>query len=154
YALAPILDSCVESVSQLADKKSIAVRATATDAWVKVGEGRISQVILNLLGNAVKFSPAGSEIIVDALKKGDWIEIRVADQGPGISPEQQKLIFERFHQVPGDDQAKAQGSGLGLAICKLIVEAHGGKIGIESEVGKGCTFWFTVPLALTPTENS
>lgn len=154
YQLSPILESCADSVSQLAERKNIAVRTATTDAVVEVDEGRISQVILNLLGNAVKFSPPESEIKIDAIEKGRLIEVRVTDMGPGIPPDHKKLIFERFHQVPGDEEAKAQGTGLGLAICRLIVEAHGGTIGVDSEVGKGSTFWFSVPLSDQPERDS
>lgn len=140
--LEPLLERCVDAVSQLAEKRGIAVRLVATGAVVKADSGRISQVVLNFLGNALKFSPDNSEVIVNVRKSEGWVEVRVTDQGPGVPESYQKRIFERFRQAPGDEAAKSQGTGLGLAICKLIMDAHGGSIGIESQEGQGSTFWF------------
>jgi signal transduction histidine kinase len=142
--LAPVLDICADSVSQLAEKKDIRLNVPHTDAVVKADNERLSQVVVNFLGNAVKFSPAGSEITITVVNKAPFVEVRVTDNGPGIPLDHQKLVFERFHQAPGDDSAKKQGTGLGLAICKMIIEAHGGEIGVDSEPGKGSTFWFRV----------
>lgn len=145
--LMPILEICLESVSQLAEQRNTRINLPETEAVVNVDDARISQVVLNLLGNAIKFSPENSEITIRAIDKSPWTEVRVSDTGPGIPATQQKLIFERFHQAPGDEMAKAKGTGLGLAICRLIVESHGGSIGVDSEEGKGSTFWFSVPSA-------
>jgi PAS domain S-box-containing protein len=145
--LEPLLERCVEAVGQLAEKRDIAVRLAATSAVVKADCGRLSQVVLNFLGNALKFSPDKSEVIVHVRKDGQWVQVGVTDQGPGVPEAYQKRIFERFQQAPGDESAKLQGTGLGLAICKLIMDAHGGSIGIESQEGQGSTFWFRVRAA-------
>ncbi len=150
-ALMPLLETCVESVHQLAERKRISLRLNPTDAIIQADDERLSQVVLNLLGNTIKFSPEGSEVVIEVIPKPTLTEVRIHDQGPGISLEHRKLIFERFHQAPGDQAAKKQGTGLGLAICRLIVEAHGGSIGVESEEGKGSTFWFTVRSAEAKT---
>jgi signal transduction histidine kinase len=108
---------------------------------------RIQQVILNLLSNAVKFCPEkGGEINLSLIKVTDGIEISVKDNGKGIDEEQQEMIFDKFFQAKNQNIKKPKGSGLGLAISKNIVMLHGGKIGVESQVGKGARFWFTLPL--------
>ncbi|HEX8968185.1 MAG TPA: ATP-binding protein [Chloroflexota bacterium] len=104
------------------------------------------QVLSNLLANASKYSPEGSIIRVVASHQATMVRISVEDEGPGISPEQQTGLFERFYRVRAD--ADAPGVGLGLAIAKGIVEAHGGSIGIESQPGSGTSVWFTLPAAI------
>ena len=146
HELLPILEIAVASLSQLAERKNIKVALPDTEASVNVDEGRMSQVLANLLGNAIKFAPPGSEIKFGVEENTDFTKIKITDQGPGIAPDDQTLVFERFKQS-GDQKSKTKGTGLGLAICRMIVEAHGGSIGVESEEGKGSTFWFSVPSA-------
>ncbi len=106
------------------------------------------QVLTNLLANASKYSPEHSVIRVEATPVEAMIRISVIDQGPGIPPEQQAGLFERFYRVRSDTDAP--GVGLGLAIAKGIVDAHGGSIGIDSELGSGTKVWFTLPKASRP----
>ena len=112
------------------------------------GDGdRLVQVLVNLISNAVKFSPRGSVVSVSAALRGPEVEFRVADQGRGVPPHMREAIFERFRQVEASDARHKGGTGLGLAICKMIVEGHGGTIGLESEEGRGSVFWFRIPAA-------
>lgn len=104
---------------------------------------RLQQVLSNLLGNAVRFTPHGGEIVLSATRAEDMLRISVRDSGPGVSPDDVPRLFERYFQAP---RLLRAGSGLGLYIAKGIVEAHGGEIGVESEVGRGAEFWFTVPV--------
>jgi len=108
---------------------------------------RIRQVILNLLSNAIKFSDDGTITLVASDNKDGKLMISVADEGIGINPENQQLIFEPFRQVDGSPHRKRSGTGLGLPICKRIVELHGGKIWLTSELGRGATFSFSLPIA-------
>jgi signal transduction histidine kinase len=114
-------------------------------AQVLGDEQRLLQVFDNLLGNAIKFSPDGGEVRVKVYEREDCLQAQVTDQGIGIAPEQTEKIFERFYQVDGSTTRRFSGAGLGLTIVKRIVEAHGGKIWVESELGKGSTFCFTIP---------
>jgi GAF domain-containing protein len=108
-------------------------------------ERKIKQILLNLLSNAVKFTPEGGRIGISARQTDGAIEISVTDTGIGIAPEDQARIFEEFRQVGGDYAHKKEGTGLGLTLAKKFVELHGGGIWVESEVGKGSTFTFTLP---------
>jgi signal transduction histidine kinase len=108
-------------------------------------ERKIKQILLNLLSNAVKFTPEGGRIGIKARHADGSVEISVSDTGIGIAPEDQARIFEEFRQVGGDYAHKREGTGLGLTLAKKFVELHGGKIWVESEVGKGSTFSFTLP---------
>jgi signal transduction histidine kinase len=113
-------------------------------------ERKIKQILLNLLSNAVKFTPEGGRIGINARQADGSVEISVSDTGIGISPEDQAKIFEEFRQVGGDYAHKKEGTGLGLTLAKKFVELHGGRIWVESEVGKGSTFSFTLPERLSP----
>ena len=108
-------------------------------------ERKIKQILLNFLSNAVKFTPDGGRIGVRAGRVEGGVEIAVSDTGVGIAPEDQAAIFEEFRQVGTDYVRKREGTGLGLALTKRFVELHGGQIRVESEVGKGSTFTFTLP---------
>jgi signal transduction histidine kinase len=108
-------------------------------------ERKIKQILLNLLSNAVKFTPEGGRIGINARQANGAVEISVSDTGIGIAPEDQPKIFEEFRQVGGDYSHKSEGTGLGLTLAKKFVELHGGKIWLESEVGKGSKFTFTLP---------
>ena len=108
-------------------------------------ERKIKQILLNLLSNAVKFTPEGGRISITANKTENGAEISISDTGIGIPPAEQPTIFEEFRQVGGDYAHKKEGTGLGLTLAKKFVELHGGKIWVESEVGKGSTFGFTLP---------
>jgi len=102
-------------------------------------------VLLNLLSNALKFTPEGGQIDVRAELRDAATEISVRDTGVGIAPEDQDTVFEEFRQV-GTAAKKVEGTGLGLAISRKFIELHGGKIWVASQVGKGSTFTFTLPL--------
>ena len=108
-------------------------------------ERKIKQVLLNLLSNAVKFTPEGGRIGIHARQIDGSVEISVSDTGIGIAPEDQATIFEEFRQVGGDYAHKKEGTGLGLTLARKFVELHGGRIWVESEVGKGSKFTFTLP---------
>jgi len=114
---------------------------------VRVDEARVSQVLLNLLGNASKFTPDGGKLDVKAVREGDWCQIRVIDNGIGIEKEDQKRIFEAFYRVDNPEAREKGGTGLGLTIAKQIIEMHGGRIWVESGYGKGSKFIFTLPVA-------
>jgi signal transduction histidine kinase len=108
-------------------------------------ERKIKQILLNLLSNAVKFTPEGGQISINARQLNGSVQISVSDTGVGIAPEDQARIFEEFRQVGDDHAHKTEGTGLGLTLAKKFVELHGGTIWVESEVGKGSTFTFTLP---------
>jgi signal transduction histidine kinase len=107
-------------------------------------EQRLTQVLLNLVGNAIKFTDAG-EVRVTAKAINGHFNVSVIDTGPGIPVEHQALIFEQFHQVDSSNTKAKGGTGLGLAIAKQIVEMHGGRIWVESTLGKGATFQMELP---------
>src|SRR5208282_3281067 len=109
---------------------------------------RIAEVLAQLLENAVKYSSPDTPITISAETAGKMVSFSVADRGPGIDDMEQSLIFEKFYR--GKDQRyRVQGTGMGLAIAKAIVEAHGGTIGVTSQLGSGSVFHFTVPLAIS-----
>ncbi len=114
-------------------------------------ERKFKQILLNLLSNAVKFTPEGGRINVKAMPANGFVEISVSDTGIGIAPEDQEAIFEEFRQVGTDYARKREGTGLGLTLTRKFVEMHGGKIWVKSEVGKGSTFTFTLPVRPWPT---
>jgi signal transduction histidine kinase len=124
---------------------------------VEADERKVKQVVFNLLSNAVKFTPDGGRVTVSAAPHSlgsvaghadgeGWVVVSVADTGIGIPPEDQARIFEEFQQARGQAPGKVEGTGLGLALTRRFVELHGGRIWVESDVGRGSTFQFTLPV--------
>ncbi|RTL45419.1 MAG: PAS domain-containing sensor histidine kinase [Candidatus Melainabacteria bacterium] len=140
-----LFNAAVNSVAALAASNQISIQSEHNETMARLDEARMVQVLVNLLSNAIKFSSAQAIVQLTANKISDGIEFAVVDTGRGIPVEQLASIFERFKQVHSSDSANRRGSGLGLSICKAIVEQHGGKIGVESEVGKGSKFWIRLP---------
>jgi signal transduction histidine kinase len=127
------------------DEVRVAFSADPAVDIVDGDERRIKQVIFNLLSNAVKFTPAGGEVDVSATRANGEVRVSVADTGPGIAPEDHERIFEEFQQTESGG-VQHEGTGLGLALSKRFVELHGGRIWLESELGRGSTFTFTLPM--------
>lgn len=152
-AVRPMLQNCVSVVSQLAESRDVTIEVPATEHTIIIDEQRVSQVIINLVGNALKFSPTESKIKIELEKQPSRTIFYVRDQGPGIPAAQRARIFEQYQQLPESRRksvevlvgARTLGTGLGLSICKAIVEAHGGEIGVDSDGVHGSTFWFTIP---------
>ncbi|MBX9692664.1 MAG: cell wall metabolism sensor histidine kinase WalK, partial [Cyanobacteria bacterium] len=140
-----IVKQTLDAVGYLAESAGIRIETPSEKLDVYADGPKLVQVVINLVANAIKFSPAGSTIAISYEDLGDCIELSVSDQGRGIPVSQQEHIFERFKQVDVKDHSEKGGKGLGLAICKSIVDAHGGTIGVDSMEGEGSTFWFTIP---------
>ncbi len=138
------IDSALDAAHNLLQKHTVAVSIADGLPPVMMDVDRIREVITHLLENAAKYSPAGTMITVTAERQGRYDVISVADQGPGIDSFEQSLIFEKFYRGRAQQYA-AHGTGMGLAIAKVIVEAHGGTIGVVSQVGHGSVFSFKLP---------
>ena len=139
------LEEVAQLVESLANRAGVTVSVEAGEETVSADRIRFLRVLTNLVGNAIKFSPPDSKVILRAKCDNNRLTVEVVDQGRGIPAEHIEAIFDRFHQVEKDDSRKKQGSGLGLPIAKAFVEAHGGEIGVESKPEKGSRFWFWIP---------
>lgn len=145
--LSEVVIRSVEAVRSLAERNKVGLSEQVFDLELNADGGKLIQVLVNLLGNAIKFSPPKTTVAVSMNLLDEEVEIRISDQGRGIPAEFKDKIFDRFEQVSIDDNRVKGGSGLGLAISKSIVVAHGGTIGVESEEGVGSTFWIRLPLS-------
>lgn len=144
-----LLHEAADSVrAQLEARKHKLAIEPSDRVLVQADRGRLRQVLLNLLSNAIKFTTDGGRIAVSArLEDADRVRISVSDSGIGIAPEDQAKLFQEFVQLDASASRRYEGTGLGLALSKRLVELHGGTIGVESQLGKGSTFWFTLPRA-------
>ncbi len=141
-----IIETSVENVRYFAEDHGVIIVAPPIDLPLIADGERLVQVVVNLLSNAIKFSEKGHSVTVSVLPTDTHAEFKISDTGRGIPAEHIGKLFNRFTQVEKADATKKKGSGLGLAICKAIIEEHGGQIGVDSELGKGSTFWFRIPL--------
>jgi signal transduction histidine kinase/HAMP domain-containing protein len=151
FELAPLLAEAADTVQAQVQKHghSLLVTSPPQNLRVQGDRGRVRQILLNLLSNAIKFTPDGGRItlVASADNGDDEAEIAVTDTGIGIAPEDQAKLFKEFSQLDASASRKYEGTGLGLALSRRLVEMQGGEIGVESEMGKGSTFWFTLPQA-------
>jgi signal transduction histidine kinase len=147
YSLKSMVQTVFVVVESLATEKQLALRIDMPSD-LPLGHGderRLTQVLLNLVGNAIKFTDAG-EVVIKASAADGSFTVAVHDTGPGISEADQAKIFEEFQQADTSSTRKKGGTGLGLSIAKKIVEMHGGRLWVESALGSGSTFFFTVPV--------
>jgi signal transduction histidine kinase len=142
--LKELTQTAIDSLAGLSQAKSLTVINAVPKEYVLLDRERIMQVLVNYLSNAIKFSPRGGKIEFSCIKQDQSIQLSVLDQGQGISEADVEKLFQRFNQLKAGK--KAGGSGLGLAMCKLIVQEHGGAVGVDSASGQGARFWFTIPL--------
>lgn len=147
----------VDLISAAVDQCQIIAKETNVALVVREAQGRVRadadfivRTLINLVGNAIKFSPPGETVSVDARSDGDWVEFHVNDHGRGIPSDKLEAVFGRFEQIDSSDAREKGGSGLGLAISRSFVERHGGKIWVDSEEGRATTFSFTLPAASAP----
>lgn len=150
FSLPSLIREVAENLTPMAQEKSLAMELPLLmngDHVAWADRDKITQVLTNLITNAVKFTPGGGtvKLTLEALSDGHWLQVGVSDNGPGIAQEETRLIFDEFYQVSQPGQTKAMGVGLGLAICKKLVDLHGGRIRVESAIGRGSAFYFTVP---------
>jgi signal transduction histidine kinase len=149
-SLSGLVHEVVEGLRPLAAEKVVTLEANIPGPSILVCADRdkINQVLMNLIGNAIKFTPAQGRVAVSASKNGkESVRVSVSDTGPGIPPEEKEKIFDKFYQIAGVEGPKPRGTGLGLAICKALVELHGGRIWVESDLSGGSNFTFTLPAA-------
>ncbi len=145
--LASLVSGAVEQVRFLVERKNLNLDLAIPAGMTVRGDAELlERVLVNLLTNAVKYTPANGRIAIRAEAEGDaLVRVQVQDSGEGIPADQVETVFARFGQHRARDSGLARSTGIGLSFCKLATEAHGGRIGVESELGAGSTFWFTVP---------
>jgi two-component system phosphate regulon sensor histidine kinase PhoR len=142
------IEAALHVCSPTADERGIRIDVEpGGDILLRANPALAEQALVNLLDNAVKYSDPGSVVRIDTLSDGDWVAIRVTDSGPGIAPEQQARIFERFYRIDRGRSRAMGGTGLGLSIVKHIMNVHGGRIEVESELGRGSRFTLWFPAA-------
>jgi signal transduction histidine kinase len=146
FDLGALLGNCMTLVKERASRHGLALTLDAPDLGEWTADARkVKQIVINLLSNAVKFTPSGGSVTLRVRRDDDAVEIAVIDTGVGIAPADQAVVFEEFRQASGEYLRKAEGTGLGLSLARRFVELHGGTIRLDSEVGRGSTFTFTLP---------
>jgi two-component system sensor histidine kinase GlrK len=143
----PLIDRAVSGIEPLAMAKNVSIKVNLPQdlPYVKMDGERILQALRNLIGNAVKFTPGGGHVTISARAMGKGVSVSVADTGPGIPKEDLNAIFDKFKQATMVSYDKIKGTGMGLAIVKHIIDAHGGRVWVESEPEQGSTFTFLLP---------
>jgi signal transduction histidine kinase len=150
-----IAHDVIRAMDPLAAKKAVRIKADLGAAGQVVADaGKLRQMLLNLVSNAVKFTPAGGRVTIGARRLADTVEISVSDTGIGIAELEFEHLFEEFRQIDSDIAQEQHGTGLGLALTKRFVELHGGQIRLTSEVGRGSVFTLSLPLAVRGAEVS
>ncbi len=144
-----LIERASQSLTQLGADARVCLTTEGEPVPLIADQDRVLRTLTNLISNAVKFSPAGSTVRLSSSRLGTEALFTVSDTGRGIPPEHLDSIFERFSQVDSSDEREKGGTGLGLAICRKIVELHGGRIWVESKLGIGSTFFFTLPAQAT-----
>ena len=146
FDLPGAIDNALTLVRERAGRRGITLGREIDErvGMIRGDERKVKQVVLNLLSNALKFTPEGGRIDVRAAVNEGLVEVSVTDTGVGIAPEDQDAVFEEFRQV-GTADKKVEGTGLGLALSRKFIELHGGRIWVKSQVGQGSTFTFTLP---------
>jgi PAS domain S-box-containing protein len=137
-----LVDTAAKALINYRSDDQVIIDIASIDAQVRVDRDRIVQVLINLISNAMKFSPANAAVLVSVTQEGGAIRFSVSDKGPGISEENQLKLFTKFIQLVSADGIQRQGTGLGLSTVKALVEQHSGRLGVSSRVGQGSTFWF------------
>jgi len=147
FEVAPFLQYAIDNICQSYPDKKIHIQGDdLTEVSVYGDENRLEQVLLNYLSNAIKYAPQSDEVIVEVrLAPEQQLQISVTDHGIGISPDRQQQLFEKFYRVE-ENSARFQGLGMGLFICAEIIKRHQGTYGVKSEINKGSTFYFSIPL--------
>jgi signal transduction histidine kinase len=147
--LRDLLHEAVDSVRAQTEKRNhrLDLDVPGDPLSVTADHVRVRQVLLNLLSNAIKFTPDGGLVRLSGRSESDGVRVEVADTGIGITPADQEKLFREFVQLDPSASRHYEGTGLGLALCKRLVELHGGRIGVDSDHGRGSTFWFTLPRA-------
>ena len=143
--LVRVVGQSLDDLESLVGSRRLAFKPPAAPARVLADQEIISRIVQNFLANALRFTPADGEIHVGLVAEAEHVRVFVADTGPGIPPDFRESIFDKFFQIGGSALPTNRSTGLGLAFCKMAVEAHGGRIGVDSELGKGSSFWFTLP---------
>ena len=143
--LVQVVGNSLDDLESLVGARRLAFERPAAPAGVLADHEIVSRIVQNLLANALRFTPADGEVRVGVVVEAEHVRVFVADTGPGIPPDFHESIFDKFVQVDGSALPRNRSTGLGLAFCKMAVEAHGGRIGVDSELGKGSNFWFTLP---------
>lgn len=141
-----LIQQAIASIKAIAQQQEITLETEITPLELWIDPDRILQTLINLLSNAIKFSAPGSKVLISSELGDNEVIFKVRDWGRGIPGDRLESIFERFQQVDGSDSRQKGGTGLGLAICRHIVEKHGGQIRVESQLGWGSTFYFTLPI--------
>lgn len=152
----PLVEDTANFLQPSCDKKGITISARVPKllSTIYADEDRLQQVLMNLIDNAIKYTSQGGSITIVATEDDGFVTIAVNDTGVGIPLHEQDRIFERFYRVEKERSATSGGRGLGLAIAKHIIDAHGGTIGVKSEMGKGSTFYFSLPTKTTWDEEA
>jgi two-component system sensor histidine kinase/response regulator len=143
--LVQVVAASMDDLESLVGARRLAFERPAAPALVLADKEIVSRIVQNFLANALRFTPASGEIRVGIVVEEEQVRVFVADTGPGIAPDFHRSIFNKFVQVDASASSRNRSTGLGLAFCKMAVEAHGGRIGVDSEPGKGSNFWFTLP---------
>ena len=143
--IAAVARESVDELESLVGTRQLVRKWPEDPVMAIVDRDVVSRVLQNLLGNALKFTPATGAITVEVEANDDMVRVAVSDTGPGIPREYRERVFEKFGQVDAVLRGQRFSTGLGLTFCRLAVEAHGGRIGVDSEVGRGSTFWFVLP---------
>jgi len=143
--IGPVVEQALEELKQLLLHHPVDVRIPAGLPNARMDSAHIKEVLVHLIENAAKYSPAGAPIRITAEANDQGLTINIADRGPGIDDFEQSLVFEKFYRGR-NQRVQVHGTGMGLAICKAIIEAHGGRLGLTSQLGHGSVFYFSLPV--------
>lgn len=147
HNLVDLAQEAIESILFLCNEKNISISNRINPMFgVKADAEMIERVFVNILTNAIKYTPNNGQIGIKAEQINQFLKIAITDNGMGIAPDKIHLVFQKFGQVIAKNSGSVRSTGLGLTYCKMVIEAHGGEINVESEMEKGSTFWFTLPL--------